>query len=209
MAVISSRKGLESLTVAVSVRRAGVERESIFLWAIHSGWAAADATQGEWTGRKTQRPLIIGRSVKKRRRPGGNKKAARRLLFRADNADAKSGVARAHGAGETGAELLDAASFHNAGLGAGVEGVRLGGDVTLEQGVGLALVFDGFACVHGRAGDDLRAGLLIQEHHFAVFGVDAFFHVDSCRECLGRQPQSPGLGNESSRKSCSNVSVDN
>src|SRR5690554_3018459 len=33
MALISSRKGLESLTVAVSVRRAGVERESIFSWA--------------------------------------------------------------------------------------------------------------------------------------------------------------------------------
>src|SRR5690606_12779609 len=91
------------------------------------------------------------------------------------------GVARTHRAGETSAELLDAAGFDDAGLGARVEGVRFRRYVALEERVGLAFVFDGFTGVDRGTGDELGTRLLIQEYHFTVFGVDAFFHVDSCR----------------------------
>src|SRR5690606_22015757 len=102
-------------------------------------------------------------------------------------------AAGAHSTCKTGAELLDATGFDDAGLGASVAGVRLGRHVTLDKGVGLPFVFDRFASVHSGAGDEFRAGLLVQEHHFAVFRVDAFFHVDSCRKFLGRQPQGLSL----------------
>src|SRR5690606_28008800 len=69
--LISSRKGLESLTVAVSVRRAGVERESILY-----GWSDAEE----------DRPPIIGReadwiaALRKHRRAGahGGKRTAQK-----------------------------------------------------------------------------------------------------------------------------------
>ena len=80
------------------------------------------------------------------------------------------------GAGKTGAELLDAASFDDAGLGARVEEVRLRSDLAFEQRVGLAIDFDGFTAVQGRARNESVAGLLVQKNNFAVFGVDAFFH---------------------------------
>ena len=90
-------------------------------------------------------------------------------------------------AGKAGAEFLDAAGFDDAGLCARVEGVRFRGYVALEERVGLAFVLNGFARCHCGARNELRAGLLIQEHHVAVFRVDAFFHVDSCWGILGRQ----------------------
>jgi hypothetical protein len=86
---------------------------------------------------------------------------------------------------ETGAEFLDAASFDDAGLSARIEGVRIGSYVALEERVSLAFVLDGFTCGNCGARNDLRASLLIQEYHFAVLGVDAFFHVDSCRGLNG------------------------
>jgi hypothetical protein len=61
-------------------------------------------------------------------------------------------------------------------LRAGVEGVGFRRDVALEKRIGLAVKFNGFAAVQRGAGDELVAGLLVQEHHFAVFGVYAFFH---------------------------------
>ncbi|CFP66550.1 Uncharacterised protein [Bordetella pertussis] len=54
--------------------------------------------------------------------------------------------------------------------------MRFGRHVALEERVRLAVDFDGFAGVDGRAGDELVARLNVHEHHFAVFGVNAFFH---------------------------------
>src|SRR5690606_34313840 len=86
------------------------------------------------------------------------------------------GSLRASGAGKACAELLDPAGFHDTGLGAGVEGVRFGRHVTLEERIGLAVHLDGVARLHGRPGDELRAGLQISEDDFAVIRVNAFFH---------------------------------
>src|SRR5690606_13362545 len=113
------------------------------------------------------------------------KKAARRLLLCKQRRGCLRGVARAHRASEASAEFLDATGFDDTGLGTRVEGVRLGRHVTLKERVGLAFVLDGFTGVHSGTSDELRTSLLIQEHHFAVFGVDAFFHVDSCRGKFG------------------------
>src|SRR5690606_30889608 len=92
---------------------------------------------------------------------------------------------------KTGAELLDAAGFDDAALGAGVEMMRLRGDIALELRVGFAGEVDGFTAAQGRARDKDVAGLLVQKHDVAVFGVDAFFHDDflwACAfACWGRQ----------------------
>src|SRR5690606_15992335 len=83
---------------------------------------------------------------------------------------------RAGGAGETGAELFHAAGFDDAGLGAGVEGMRFRGDVALEERVGLAVDLGGFARIQRGTRDELVAGLQVEEHDLAVLGMNAFFH---------------------------------
>src|SRR5690606_37379197 len=81
-------------------------------------------------------------------------------------------------AGELLAELLDAAGFDDPLLGAGVERMRFRGDVKLEERILLAVLhLDLLAARHGGAGDELEPARHVLEHHFAVFGVDAFFHV--------------------------------
>ncbi len=65
-------------------------------------------------------------------------------------------------AGETSAEFFNAASFNETGLSTSVEGVRLGGDFTLEQWVGLAVELDCFASVQRRARNEFGAGLLVE-----------------------------------------------
>src|SRR5690606_14044123 len=81
------------------------------------------------------------------------------------------------GARELLAELLDAAGFDDALLRAGIERVRLGGHVELEQRVFLPVVhLDLLARGDRRLGDELEAVRHVHEDDFTVVGVDALFH---------------------------------
>src|SRR5690606_11886141 len=93
----------------------------------------------------------------------------------------RAGSAGLGGTGELLAELLDAAGLVHALLGAGVERVRFGTHVELEQRVFLAVDRDLLAGVHGRTRDEAEVAGHVLEHDVAILGVDAFFH----REYLG------------------------
>jgi len=54
--------------------------------------------------------------------------------------------------------------------------VGFSGYVTFEKWVGFTVELDSFASVNGRTCDKCVTSLLVQEHHFAVFGMDAYFH---------------------------------
>ena len=82
--------------------------------------------------------------------------------------------------GELRTELLDAAGFNDAGLGARVEGVAGRGGIELEERVRHAVDFNRFARLNGGRDDEGLVDRKVNEGNGTVLGVDIRLHFERC-----------------------------
>ena len=81
--------------------------------------------------------------------------------------------------GVLGAEFFHAAGFDDTGLSARVEGVAFRRRIELDERIGHAVDFNRFLGLSGRLDDERLVDGQIAEGHFAIFGVNTLFHLQS------------------------------